>query len=272
MDWTNNYGVRLLLPWDGRWFYGDLVFIVDPYLLLVLGGAGFLLTSNTRWRIAGWSLLALAIMFVVLRVSPQRVAGTSGLTAARVIWITGVVILGVARSFKVQRRVGRGLAVAALSFVVLYWSALAWAHHGAYQNAEHQSQAIAAQHGESLVRLAVMPTAANPFQWLSVTETDRAIYRFFVGPGGAVGDSGSSIAQAERFEKPSAQSEQLISVASRDSRAQSLLGFARFPLARVEGDNCLSQTLVQFADLRYTEPGTSRGTFSLNVPVDCSAR
>src|SRR6266496_4192208 len=42
MDWTNNYGVRPLLPWDGRWFYGDLVFIVDPYIWLVLGGAMFL--------------------------------------------------------------------------------------------------------------------------------------------------------------------------------------------------------------------------------------
>ncbi|HMJ25903.1 MAG TPA: metal-dependent hydrolase, partial [Pyrinomonadaceae bacterium] len=93
MDWTNNYGVRPLLPWDGRWFYGDLVFIVDPYLLLVLGGAAFLLTSNSRWKIVSWSLLAVAVMLVVLRVPPQRVAGTSGLTAARIIWIAGVLLL-----------------------------------------------------------------------------------------------------------------------------------------------------------------------------------
>src|SRR5256885_12834590 len=26
LDWTNNYGVRLLLPWNARWQYGDLVF------------------------------------------------------------------------------------------------------------------------------------------------------------------------------------------------------------------------------------------------------
>src|ERR1700686_3777065 len=32
MDWTNNYGVRPLLPWNGKWFYGDLDFIVDPYI------------------------------------------------------------------------------------------------------------------------------------------------------------------------------------------------------------------------------------------------
>ena len=37
MDWLNNYGVRLLMPFSGRWFYGDSVFIVDVWLWLVLG-------------------------------------------------------------------------------------------------------------------------------------------------------------------------------------------------------------------------------------------
>jgi len=39
LDWTNNYGVRPLLPWDGLRIYGDLVFILDPWLWLLLGGA-----------------------------------------------------------------------------------------------------------------------------------------------------------------------------------------------------------------------------------------
>src|SRR5580765_3135540 len=37
MDWTNNYGLRPLLPWSGSWFYADWVFIVDPYIWLLLG-------------------------------------------------------------------------------------------------------------------------------------------------------------------------------------------------------------------------------------------
>jgi inner membrane protein len=283
MDWTNNYGLRPLLPWDGRWFYGDLVFIVDPYLWLVLGGAAFLLTSDRLRRMIGWSLLALLLTFIVVRASPQRVAGTGGLTAVRIIWITGVLLLAAVRYAGVQKRLGRGLAVAALSFVVLYWGALAWAHSLAYRNAETDSRAIAAQQGESFTRVAVMPTAANPFQWLCVAETDRAMYRFFVGTGGrgSTGDSGKPVAEArqyisptalERYEKPVGQSEQLVSEASRDPRAQILLGFARFPMARVDADNCIGQTLVHFADLRYTEPGTSRGNFSLSVPVECPAR
>lgn len=39
LDWTNNYGVRPFAPWNPRWYYGDLIFIVEPLLLLFLGGA-----------------------------------------------------------------------------------------------------------------------------------------------------------------------------------------------------------------------------------------
>jgi inner membrane protein len=282
MDWTNNYGVRPLLPWDGRWFYGDLVFIVDPYLWLVLGGAAFLLTSNRRGKIVVWVLLAAIVTLIVVRVPPQRVAGVAGLTVARVIWITGLLAFAIARAFGVQRRVGKALAFGALSFVIAYWGALAWAHHLAYQNAAAESQAIAAQRSERFIRVAAMPTAANPFQWLCVAETDRAVYRFFVGVGKAPtrdllssivqGNRADSTLSIERYEKPTGQSDQLASIASRDPRAHILLGFARFPIARVESDSCIGQTLVQFADLRYTEPGTSRGSFSLSVPVECPAR
>ena len=37
MDFLNSYGVRLLMPFSGRWFYGDALYIVDPWLYLVLG-------------------------------------------------------------------------------------------------------------------------------------------------------------------------------------------------------------------------------------------
>lgn len=38
-DWTNNYGVRPLFPFDPHWHAGSLVFIVDPLILLVLVSA-----------------------------------------------------------------------------------------------------------------------------------------------------------------------------------------------------------------------------------------
>ena len=57
-----------------------------------------------------------------------------------------------------------------------------------------------------------------------------------------------------------------------DRRAQEFMLFARFPIAVPTSSDCLGQTLVQFADIRYTEPGAARGAFSVNVPVDCPAR
>lgn len=39
MDFLNSYGVRLLMPFSNRWFYGDALYIVDPLLYLFLGGA-----------------------------------------------------------------------------------------------------------------------------------------------------------------------------------------------------------------------------------------
>src|SRR5438874_1374324 len=265
MDWTNNYGVRPLLPWSGKWFYGDLVFIIDPYIWLVLGGAAFLLTSSRRLKIIGWSVLGIASTLLILLGPAQRGLTTTVVFVVRVIWILGLLAFILARWFNLQRRL-KSIAFAALAFVVCYWGALALMHHAAYQNAFTRADQLAAENAEHLIRVVAMPTTANPLRWQSVAETDRAIYRFFVGV------AAQSPTSPERYEKPSGLSEQLVFAASLDPRAQVLLGFARFPLARVENESCIGQTLVQFADLRYTEPGGSRGNFSLNVPVECPAR
>ena len=37
LDYLNNYGVRLLMPFSGRWFYGDTLFIADVWMWLLLG-------------------------------------------------------------------------------------------------------------------------------------------------------------------------------------------------------------------------------------------
>jgi inner membrane protein len=37
LDFLNNYGIRLLAPFDWRWIYGDTLFIMDPWLWLTLG-------------------------------------------------------------------------------------------------------------------------------------------------------------------------------------------------------------------------------------------
>src|SRR5215213_1365341 len=84
LDWTNNYGIRFFLPWSQKWSYGDLVFIVDPYIWLILGGAAFLLTARSRFLKVVWAVVAAVLTFLVVA-SPR-----SGLPYPRLIslcWI-----------------------------------------------------------------------------------------------------------------------------------------------------------------------------------------
>ena len=37
LDFLNSYGVRLLMPFSERWFYGDALYIVDPFMYVALG-------------------------------------------------------------------------------------------------------------------------------------------------------------------------------------------------------------------------------------------
>ncbi len=41
-DWLNVYGIRLLEPFSSQWFYGDTLFIIDPWLWAVLIAAVWL--------------------------------------------------------------------------------------------------------------------------------------------------------------------------------------------------------------------------------------
>jgi hypothetical protein len=115
------------------------------------------------------------------------------------------------------------------------------------------------------VAMAAMPTLANPLRWLCIVETEKAAYRFELTLGEATGAPANVVSypRPETFSTPEMDS------ALRDYRAGIFLNFARFPIAQIQDGNCATQTLVQFADLRYTEPGSQRGTFSLEVPVDC---
>jgi len=121
------------------------------------------------------------------------------------------------------------------------------------------------QYGESITDIAVMPTLANPLKWTCVVETENAAYRFDLSLLGNLEPSSQLI----RHERADTAESPYVEQALQDERAKIFLDFARFPVASVAGADCATQTLVQLADLRYTQPGSGRGTFSLDVPVDC---
>jgi inner membrane protein len=69
LDYLNNYGVRLLMPFSGEWFYGDAVFIIDPWLWLSLGAGVWLARRSSRRRPAAIALGAAAIYIAVMVIS-----------------------------------------------------------------------------------------------------------------------------------------------------------------------------------------------------------
>jgi inner membrane protein len=90
MDFLNSYGVRLLMPFSGRWFYGDALYIVDPWLYLVLGSGVWLAARAARagrpepTRPARRALVVAAVYMVVMLASNlwARSVVRDGLTRA----------------------------------------------------------------------------------------------------------------------------------------------------------------------------------------------
>ena len=88
LDWVNTYGVRLLMPFSDRWFYGDSVFIIDLWIWLALAIGVFVSRRRRRTarpRAEGPSRLALSavagyILLMFLGSWRTREAATAAMT------------------------------------------------------------------------------------------------------------------------------------------------------------------------------------------------
>jgi inner membrane protein len=60
LDTLNTYGVRWLMPFSGTWYYGDALFIVDPWVWLMLA-AGLLWARRQRRELRGTRAARLAL-------------------------------------------------------------------------------------------------------------------------------------------------------------------------------------------------------------------
>jgi len=259
LDWTNNYGIRFFLPWSQKWSYGDLVFIVDPYLWLILGGAVFLLTARSKFLKFIWAFIAAVLTFLIIA-SPRSNALPNPRLIA-LLWIVALIALIVLSLKDARERWGKRIAFGAIALVICYWTFLGIAHSRAIAKGSEEAAKMAGANGETVARLAAMPRLANPLRWDCVFETDRAMYRFELG---LIGEQAERV--PVRYPKPAPE---LLNTVSQQRPGRVFLGFARFPVMQLTDPDCTTRTLVQIADLRYTEPGQSRGTFAFEMPIDC---
>ena len=176
-DLTNNYGVRLLLPFQGTWFSWDLTRVFDFWI---------------------WGAFAIAMAGPFL----SRLVGSE---------------IGERRS----TTGGRGFAIAALLFMILYNGGRAVVHSRAIAilNAHEYD-------GAAPVRTAAFPASMNPFNWWGVAETDSS-YRTF--DFALLRSTKPSVSEVVEKAEPS----EAITKASATRPFQVMTEFAKYPVYRV---------------------------------------
>jgi inner membrane protein len=256
LDWLNNYGMRWLMPFDGTWFYGDALFIIDPWLWLALGGMLFLRYSNRPLSIARWTVFWTVASLLVLASSAQ-LTDVDALVPrpAGVLW---VVALAALVALRVRRFVARATAVegppdgafaVVLAIVALYICAMVAA--SAVARSEVRA-ALASAGIANVERVMVAPVAANPFAGEVVAATADAYYigrwRWLADPRFELSGEPLPRPRGEAFE-----------AAARAREAQQFLSWARFPVVESERDAERDGFVVRFSDARYRTTGRLNG-------------
>jgi inner membrane protein len=116
LDWLNTYGVRLLMPFDGRWFYGDTLFIIDPWFWLLAAAGVVLARSHGARSVTGWIVLAALATWLVLTTELVGVGVKAG-------WIAGVLLVAAMAWRRPAWAAEGGLARAGLAGLALYIAA-----------------------------------------------------------------------------------------------------------------------------------------------------
>jgi inner membrane protein len=239
LDWLNSYGLRWLMPFDGRWFYGDALFIIDPWVWLVLGGALFLAHSQSRSSLARWTVFwVIATALVLANPSPLIP------TPARALWLVG---LGLLLATRWLLRTAPPLAFertaqAALGVVAVYIVAMVAASAAARSDVR---AAVAARGIAGVTAVMVAPVAANPFRGTVVVAT---LDEYYMGDFDWLAEPRLSLG-SERVSRPRGA---VYEAAAQRADARNFLSWTRFPSVDVE-PGVEGGWIVRFTDVRYRD-------------------
>ncbi len=224
LDWLNTYGVRLWMPFDGKWYYGDALFIVDPWIWLTLGGALFLGYSRSRRALVAWGCLALVTTLGVM-------AGTGPHPWARVVWLAGILALAGWRfrpgaASAARGRLATGLALGLVGVYAAFMVATSRQAESAVAAAARQSAAlppvehfmVSPSPVDPLARTVILESAAwlhlGTFHWL-----DEPRVRF---EGGAI------------EKRPAELAPRVLEAALGASCVRGMVNWMRFPFFAVD--------------------------------------
>lgn len=250
LDWLNTYGMRWWMPFRDTWYYGDAVFIMDPWLWLVLGTGWLVGREPTRALTVTWGVLTATLLLIAAGRLPAYVplvVAIAVVLLAALLWRPGNPV-----------RVARRCAASALVLASLYVAAMITLHRFTEDRvrAALEDRAIA-----PIEELMVGPAPANPLVWdLVARQGDRYRYgRFTWGPTGSLVLSGATLT--------SAQSTALWTEILDSGRARGFLRWVRFPWLELE--TRADGRLVFLMDARYARQRTlGFGGTTITLPVD----
>jgi inner membrane protein len=223
------------MPFDGRWFYGDAVFIIDPWLWLLLGGAALLMYSQSRPARVRWGVLfALASVLIFANTALVPMPSVA-------LWVAGVAALVAAR-WRLRAAapvVLERAAQAALVLAAVYITALVAASAAARSDV----RAAAAARGIEAEEISFAPAPANPFRGDVVVMTRDHYYtgRF------AWLEMPRLVLDEERVTRPDGP---VFEAAARERDVRHYLMWTRFPAIEVEPAPD-GGSIVRFFDMRY---------------------
>jgi inner membrane protein len=242
LDWLNTYGMRWLMPLDGRWFYGDAVFIVDPWIWLGLGGALFLVTSKGSVRLLVWIVGAVLPVYLVLATVP-------GLLSAKMLFVAGLLGLAAARAFELPRteagglRLNQGALALVAGYVIAMISLSGYARSWTLRKLRAE--------GHDVREIMVGPTPITPFARDVVFATPSS-YRH-----GALALGLPSELTVSSEEIPRNDDSPLAARALQDPEVRGFAVWARFPWASIEEEP--DGFRVTLRDARYARLPRSEG-------------
>lgn len=249
LDLTNSYGVRPLLPFVDRWYYGDLVFIVDPYLWLILGGAVFLTAERNRLATAAWAIGA-ALATTILAFA----AVAFGLWVPLGIWLAGIAAVVFLKTRKSAFSVS--VAAGALAAIVVYCGFLGAVHWLTLKELYPELQAR--YPGISRDAISATPRPANPFDWDLFVETRHQV---------AYARASSFSTGVLGFETiPRNQDHPAASAAAATCAGAVFTHFARFPVFEISHGK--DGRIVTIEDVRFTRFGRTRNFGTVTIRLD----
>ncbi|HZM89631.1 MAG TPA: metal-dependent hydrolase [Blastocatellia bacterium] len=235
MDFTNSYGIRPLRPFSNRWFYGDIAFVVDPWIWLILGSAVVWLTTTDAARTLFW-LVVWIILSLVVGLALRYPTDTNPLTvptAVRVIWFVGLAVI-VAGTLMRWGRAGGLLARYSLLVLVFYYGAMWMTHQSALRRAQGSLKV------DGIESIAVWPAPANPLLWQGAAKTSAAVFTGNI----------DLYNRGEQWRELPALDARLENAMRSSSEARSFLEFMRYGTANVE-EGPDGATVVALRDLRF---------------------